>query len=188
MNISEILDTIDDMLDKSWGLPLSGGKCVVDVERLRDLIGDVRLNMPVEIKQAKMIVADRKQIVDDAKREAEIIIKAEERAKAIVDHDELVKKAQVRANEINTQAQVQSVNLSAPPMSLLIRACRKSRCSPKFAGKLNQPVLRCVSQNSSNGAGKTAKIPGGFIPPGIFVLFRNSFISQKKIAVIWKKN
>ena len=112
MNISEILDTIDDMLDKAWGLPLSGGKCVVDVERLRDLIGDVRLNMPVELKQAKMIVADRKQIVDDAKREAEIIIqKAEERAKAIVDHDELVKQAQIRANEINTQAQVQSREL-----------------------------------------------------------------------------
>ena len=112
MNISEILDTLDDMLDKAWGLPLSGGKCVVDVERLRDLIGDVRLNMPVEIKQAKMIVADRKQIVDDAKREAEIIIqKAEERAKAIVDHDELVKQAQIRANEINTQAQVQSREL-----------------------------------------------------------------------------
>lgn len=112
MNISEILDTIDDMLDKAWGLPLSGGKCVVDVERLRELIGDVRLNMPVEIKQAKMIVADRKQIVDDAKREAEIIIqKAEERAKAIVDHDELVKQAQIRANEINTQAQVQSREL-----------------------------------------------------------------------------
>ncbi len=112
MNISEILDTIDDMLDKAWGLPLSGGKCVVNVERLRDLIGDVRLNMPVEIKQAKMIVADRKQIVEDAKREAEIIIqKAEERAKSIVDHDELVKKAQIRANEINTQAQVQSREL-----------------------------------------------------------------------------
>ena len=35
MNVNEILDTIDDMLDKAWGLPLSGGKCVVDVERLR---------------------------------------------------------------------------------------------------------------------------------------------------------
>ena len=56
MNISEILDTIDDMLDKSWGLPLSGGKCVVDVERLRDLIGDVRLNMPVEINGEKNLL------------------------------------------------------------------------------------------------------------------------------------
>lgn len=68
MNVNEILDTIDDMLDKAWGLPLSGGKCVVDVERLRDLVADIRLNMPGEIKQAKMIVADRKQIVDDAPR------------------------------------------------------------------------------------------------------------------------
>lgn len=134
MNINEILDTIDDMLDKSWGLPLSGGKCVVDVERLRDLIGDVRLNMPVEIKQAKMIVADRKQIVDDAKREAEIIIqKAEERAKSIVDHDELVKQAQIRANEINTQAQVQSRELK--------------RATNDFVGKSLQEVEELLAKN-----------------------------------------
>ena len=59
-----------------------------------------------------MIVADRKQIVDDARAEAEgIIQRAEERAKAIVDKDELVKKAQLKANEINTQAQVQAREL-----------------------------------------------------------------------------
>ena len=112
MNVNEILDTIDDMLDKAWGLPLSGGKCVVDVERLRDLVADIRLNMPGEIKQVKMIVADRKQIVDDARAEAEgIVQRAEERAKAIVDKDELVKQAQLKANEINTQAQVQAREL-----------------------------------------------------------------------------
>lgn len=112
MNVSEILDTIDDMLDKAWSLPLSGGKCVVDVERLRELIGDVRLNLPSEVKQAKMIVADRRQIVDDARSEAEgIVRRAEDRAKAIVDKDELVKQAQIKANEINTQSQVQAREL-----------------------------------------------------------------------------
>ena len=112
MSIEEILDQLDELIDRAWSLPLTGGRCVVDADKVRELLDDVRLNMPVEIKQAKMIVADRKQIVDDAKREAEIIIqKAEERAKAIVDHDELVKQAQIRANEINTQAQVQSREL-----------------------------------------------------------------------------
>jgi hypothetical protein len=44
MNIEEILDMLDDLIDKAWGLPLTGGRCVVDAEKVRDLIDDIRLN------------------------------------------------------------------------------------------------------------------------------------------------
>ena len=50
MNIEEILDVLDELLDKAWSLPLTGGRCVVDAERVRELIDDIRLNMPTEIK------------------------------------------------------------------------------------------------------------------------------------------
>lgn len=50
MNIDEILDVIDELLDRSWSLPLSGGRCVVDADKVRDLIDDIRLNIPAEIK------------------------------------------------------------------------------------------------------------------------------------------
>ena len=59
MTINEILDAIEDMLEKSWGLPISGGKSVVDTNKISDLINEIRLNMPSEIKHAKMIVNDR---------------------------------------------------------------------------------------------------------------------------------
>lgn len=112
MNITDILDIMDDMLDKSWNLPFSGGRCVIDVERFRELVGDIRLNMPSEVKQAKMIVQDRKQIIDDAKAEAEDIVrKAQTRAKSMVTEDEIVKQAQARANELLGQAQIQSREL-----------------------------------------------------------------------------
>ena len=62
MNIEEILDVLDELLDKAWSLPLTGGRCVVDAERVRELIDDIRLNMPTEIKQAKAIVADRRDV------------------------------------------------------------------------------------------------------------------------------
>lgn len=109
MNVNEILDIIDDMLDKAWSLPLSGGKCVVDIERFRDLIGDVRVSLPGEIKQAKMIVADRSIILNDAKKEAETIIKnAEVRAKKLVAQEPIIKSAQEKANEMISQAHTQS--------------------------------------------------------------------------------
>ena len=109
MNIDDILDAMDEMLDRAWNLPLTGGRCVVDAEKVRDLIDDIRLNMPAEIKQAKQIVADRADIISVAKKEAEDIVrKAEDRAKALVEQEEITKQAQTRATEILTQAQAKS--------------------------------------------------------------------------------
>ena len=73
MNIDDILDAMDEMLDRAWNLPLTGGRCVVDAEKVRDLIDDIRLNMPAEIKQAKQIVADRTDIISVAKKRQRIL-------------------------------------------------------------------------------------------------------------------
>ncbi len=109
MNIEEILDALDELIDSSWSLPLSGGKCVVDAEKVRDYIDDIRLNLPSEIKQAKNIVADRNDILSQAHKESEMIInKAEERAKALVANEEIVKQATAKANEILSHASQKS--------------------------------------------------------------------------------
>ena len=84
MTVDELLDQIDDMIDKAWSMPLSGGKCLIEADHLRDIIDDIRGNMPSEIRQARAIVADRTDIVATAKREAEGIIRtAEARARSI---------------------------------------------------------------------------------------------------------
>ena len=107
MNVEELLDQIDDMLEKGWSLP--GGRRVIDVDKLRVVIDDIRLNMPTEIKQAKSIVADRADIITTAKREAEGIVRsAEERARAIVAQEEITRMAQAKAHEIIVQAQGKS--------------------------------------------------------------------------------
>ena len=112
MNVDELLDMMEELLEGSAKVPLSG-KRVVDEDRLRDLIDDVRGNLPDEIRQAKGIVNDRAQILNDAKREAEAIIsKAENRARAIVSEQEIVKESQRRAAEIMSAAQTQSRELS----------------------------------------------------------------------------
>ena len=109
MNIEEILDVLDEVLDRAWNLPLTGGRCVVDADKVRDMIDEVRLNLPGEIKQAKAIVADRAEIISVAKREAEgIVQKAEEHAKAMISKEEIVKQSQARAAEIMQQAQMKA--------------------------------------------------------------------------------
>lgn len=105
-NIEEILEQLDDMLDTAWAMPLSGGKVVVDGDRVRDLLDAIRANLPSEFRQARAIVKDRAEIVDAAKKEAEDIIRnAEERRNQILSHEEIVVQAQEKANEIQTQTQ-----------------------------------------------------------------------------------
>ncbi len=107
MNIEELLEQFDEVLDS--GIKIPGKKTLVDVEKLRAVVDDIRLNIPNEIKQARGIVADRTDIITTAKREADGIIRnAEERAKEIVAQEEIVKMAQEKATEIIANAQSKS--------------------------------------------------------------------------------
>ena len=106
MIIDDILDMMDDLLDNASSVPFSVKKSIVDCDQMRDYINEIRLNLPQEIKQAKLIVRDRQTIIIDANKEAENIIRrAEERAKVIVSNDEITKAAKVKAVEIVNQAQ-----------------------------------------------------------------------------------
>ncbi|MGI5957928.1 MAG: ATPase [Massiliimalia sp.] len=112
MDVNEILDLMDEMLDSALSVPLSGGKCMVNADRLHDLIGDIRLNLPQEIRQSKAVVNDRKAILDDAKREAEKIVRvAEERARRMTEESEVIRRVKERANEIMQTSQEQSKEL-----------------------------------------------------------------------------
>ena len=109
MNVNELLDTIEDTLEESAGMPLSGGKRIVDVEQIRDYLDEVRAALPGELRQAQQIVNDRAQIVDSANAQAQAIVKkAEERARILVSEAEIVKAAQQRAGEIVSAAQTEA--------------------------------------------------------------------------------
>lgn len=107
MSIEELLEQFDEALES--GMKMPGKRVIVNAENLRAVIDDIRLNIPSEIKQARGIVADRSDIITNAKREADSIIRgAEERAKAMVSQEEITKLAQEKAAEIIANAQAKS--------------------------------------------------------------------------------
>ena len=106
MNIEDALEAMDEILDKSVQVPFSQKKGMVDVESLRELIDDIRLNLPTEITQARNLVNDRKVLLSDAKQEADRIIrKAEDRAAKLVSQQEITRQANEKANQILMNAQ-----------------------------------------------------------------------------------
>ena len=106
ITVDDLLDELEEMVDKATHLPLARGRAVLDSNDVRDIIADIRENMPQESRQARAIVADRNQIISDARREAETIIRvAEEKARAMVNQNEIVKQAQQKANDLLSQTQ-----------------------------------------------------------------------------------
>ena len=109
MNVEELLDLMEETLEAGTAVPFAAGKRVVDVDRMRDIIDEVRNNLPDEVRESKKIVNDREQIMKNAHVEAESVIQqAEERARALVSEQEIVKRSQQRVVEILTAAQTQN--------------------------------------------------------------------------------
>lgn len=112
MTIDDILEMMDDLIDKSVTVPFSNKKCMIDSEKLREYIDNIRYNLPTEIKRARELEEDRSDILSDASSKAEEIIKqAEERAKVLVSQDEIVKQAKEAADDLTAQAKAMDLSI-----------------------------------------------------------------------------
>ena len=83
-NIETSLESIDRHIAEAKSMPFSS-KLLIDEEELSRLVEDIRLNMPIEITQAKKIAQERRDILNDAEAQAEgIIDKARQRADLMI--------------------------------------------------------------------------------------------------------
>ena len=106
MDFEEILNALEDLVENSWTLPMSGGRTVVDSAQILEFVKEMRLNLPDEIKRSKKIIKERDDIITRARAEAEgIVVAAQAQAKHLVSEQEIYKSAQIKANEIVSNAQ-----------------------------------------------------------------------------------
>lgn len=127
MIIDDILEMMDDLLDNAASVPFSVKKSIVDCDLMRDYINEIRLNLPQEIKQAKLIVRDRQQIISDANKEADNIIRrAEDRAKLLVSNEEITKAAKAGAVNITNQAQAKAKEIKSAADSYIDKVLLKA--------------------------------------------------------------
>lgn len=105
MEILLILEALEDVVERSVSIPLSS-RSLVDKEELLELVKEVRLKLPDDIKQAKWVKEERQRILLEAQKEANnIIAEAENKIASLVDEHEITKKAYDQANEIISTAQ-----------------------------------------------------------------------------------
>ncbi|MEE0914467.1 MAG: ATPase [Ruminococcus sp.] len=112
MKVDDLILQLQDVINDAKSMPFSGGKVMVSSDEIYDIIDQIQDAMPAEVRQAKNIVADRKQILSEANRESENIIRAaEERKKAMLNQNEIVREAQAKAKEIVDDAKQKSAEI-----------------------------------------------------------------------------
>ena len=100
----EMLDRLEDIIEGSKNMPLVG-KTMVDKDELLDIIQELRLKIPDDLKQAKWIKGERQRILLEAQKEATTIIKsAEDKIISMINENEITKKANEAAEEIINKA------------------------------------------------------------------------------------
>ena len=110
--IPELLDMLYNMISEAWGLPLGTEKCVIERDKALDLLDEIKAQFPTEIAEANRLLDARTDFINNAKREAENIRHvAEERARQLIDDQEIIRISREKSNEMLTSAETNSSEL-----------------------------------------------------------------------------
>jgi F0F1-type ATP synthase membrane subunit b/b' len=111
-DVMELLDALFAMISEAWGVPLGNDKCIIEREKALKIVSDIKAALPTSISEAKRLVAARDEFIGNAKREAEAMRKsAEEKARMLVDEQEITRVARSRSAEMIASAETKAAEI-----------------------------------------------------------------------------
>lgn len=112
MSVKTTLDEIEELLASAWRIPMTNGKCAVATEEIRILLDEIRVLLPKELKKSEFIIAERNNIMLDAKQNAKSIVdNAKKQAQSLISKEEIIKQAKKQASKVLLNAQMQANEL-----------------------------------------------------------------------------
>lgn len=106
MDILQLVDRLEELFNQSRPIPLTNN-VIVDEDKMLDLIDQMRVAIPDEVKKAQKLIAERDRTMAQATEEAKRTLQlAQEKSQGLVQRDSIVASAESRANEILAQAQL----------------------------------------------------------------------------------
>lgn len=105
-NTEDIIGALYDMVQDARSMPLSADKCILERDKVLDMLDEIIAQLPGELKQARTIVESRNELVSQARREADTVIReAQEQANQLVTKEAIYTEAKKRSEELVSQTQ-----------------------------------------------------------------------------------
>lgn len=111
-HIEEIISALYDMIQDARSVPLSSEKCIIERDKALDMLDEIIAQLPAELKQSRAIVESRNELISQARRESESIVrKAQEEAAHMVSQQAIYQEAKRQCMEMVEQTKAQVAGL-----------------------------------------------------------------------------
>ena len=125
--IEDIISALYDMVQDARALPLGADKCILERDKVLDMLDEVIAQLPAELKQARTIVESRNELIGQARREAEGLIRqAQEKAEQMVAEEEIYQEAKRQCQEMVLQTQTRMAELRKASNDYMDDALRRT--------------------------------------------------------------
>ncbi len=105
-NIEDIIGALYDLVQDARAMPLAADKCILERDQVLDMLDEIIAELPGELKQSRTIVESRNELISQARREAEGILRqAQDQAKQLVTKEAIYQEAKRRAEDLVGQTQ-----------------------------------------------------------------------------------
>lgn len=110
--MEDIISALYDMIQDARAVPLAADKCIVERDKVLDMLDEIIAQLPVELKQARTIVESRNELIGQARREAEtMVIQATEKAEKMITEDAIYQETKRKCQEMVEQTQFRMAEL-----------------------------------------------------------------------------
>ena len=104
--MEDIISALYDMVQDARAVPLAADKCIVERDKVLDMLDEIIAQLPVEMKQARTIVESRNELIGQARRESELLIKqATEKAEKMVTEEAIYQETMNKCRDMIDQTQ-----------------------------------------------------------------------------------
>ena len=111
-HIEEMINTLYDYIQDAKALPLGADRCILEREKALDMLDEIIASMPADLKQARTIVESRNELIGQARREAEALIRqAQEKADQMVEEEAIYQEAKRQCQEMVLKTQTRMAEL-----------------------------------------------------------------------------
>ena len=125
--IEDIISALYDLVQDARALPLGADKCILERDKVLDMLDEIIAQLPVELKQARTIVDSRNELIGQARREAESMIRqAQEKAEQLVAEEAIYQEAKRQCQDMVMQTQVRMSELRKASNDYMDDALRRT--------------------------------------------------------------
>ena len=126
-HIEDLITVLYDTIQDAKSVPLSADKCILERDKILDMLDEIIAQLPAELKQSRTIVESRNELIGQARREAEATIRqAQEKANQMVAEEAIYQEAKRQCQEMVMQTQARMAELRKASNDYMDDALRRT--------------------------------------------------------------